>query len=486
MFYSLAYIEKKLIQIQVPVKTVSTTLPRSTRRNRRGKGNDEATSDFDPEEGAEDAPEEEGMSDSDASPNKESQRSEVDSQPGRRSGRLAKKASRRESPEDPELDHDELAEEAADLLASRARPRRRRRSPSIVYDNQPKLRDRGTRKDYRIYRPEMANVDEEDAPALAASGMRPKKTGGAYRSLFSTQGPFGGTGGPTPLFGAQAAAGADSDSSDDDAMRASKSLGGAVGMTPTAAVAQNIFPQSLNSDSLQAGLGKVKDKKALADADPLGVDQNVNFDGVGGMEDHINSLKEMVLLPLLYPELFQTLHITPPRGVLFHGPPGTGKTLLARALASSVSMQGKKVTFYMRKGADALSKWVGEAERQLRLLFEEARKNQPSIIFFDEIDGKHTKHGARPDTDVIQVLRLYGQASKNKFTLLLSPRFWLSWMAWTDEDKLLLSEPPIVLIQSILHCVVLAALTASSTSLYLTRRQGVLSSTFTPKAGSQR
>ena len=113
----------------------------------------------------------------------------------------------------------------------------------------------------------------------------------------------------------------------------------------------------------------------------------MNFDGVGGMEGHINQLKEMVLLPLLYPELFQTLHITPPRGVLFHGPPGTGKTLLARALASSVSMQGKKVTFYMRKGADALSKWVGEAERQLRLLFEEARKNQPSIIFFDEIDG---------------------------------------------------------------------------------------------------
>jgi len=90
---------------------------------------------------------------------------------------------------------------------------------------------------------------------------------------------------------------------------------------------------------------------------------------------------------LLYPEVFQQFKLTPPRGVLFHGPPGTGKTLLARALASSVSSQSKKVTFYMRKGADALSKWVGEAERQLRLLFEEARKNQPSIIFFDEIDG---------------------------------------------------------------------------------------------------
>ncbi|KAK4932743.1 TAT-binding protein-like protein 7, AAA ATPase, partial [Elasticomyces elasticus] len=129
------------------------------------------------------------------------------------------------------------------------------------------------------------------------------------------------------------------------------------------------------------------DKKALADADPLGVDPNVNFEGVGGLDDHIDRLKEMVTLPLLYPEVFQRFHVTPPRGVLFHGPPGTGKTLLARALATSVSDQGKKVTFYMRKGADALSKWVGEAERQLRMLFEEARKNQPSIIFFDEIDG---------------------------------------------------------------------------------------------------
>ena len=113
----------------------------------------------------------------------------------------------------------------------------------------------------------------------------------------------------------------------------------------------------------------------------------MSFDGVGGLDDHIDRLKEMVALPLLYPEVFQRFHVTPPRGVLFHGPPGTGKTLLARALASSVSSHGQKVTFYMRKGADALSKWVGEAEKQLRLLFEEARKNQPSIIFFDEIDG---------------------------------------------------------------------------------------------------
>ena len=95
----------------------------------------------------------------------------------------------------------------------------------------------------------------------------------------------------------------------------------------------------------------------------------------------------MVALPLLYPEVFQRFNITPPRGVLFHGPPGTGKTLLARALAASCSTETQRISFFMRKGADCLSKWVGEAERQLRLLFDEAKASQPSIIFFDEIDG---------------------------------------------------------------------------------------------------
>ena len=168
-------------------------------------------------------------------------------------------------------------------------------------------------------------------------------------------------------------------------------------MTPTSGAPPGfgLFPpaQTHGADALQgplgtpANVGRIKDKALLADADPLGVDQNVNFDSVGGLQGHIDQLKEMVALPLLYPEIFQRFHVIPPRGVLFHGPPGTGKTLLARALASSVSSEGRRVTFYMRKGADALSKWVGEAERQLRLLFDEARKTQPSIIFFDEIDG---------------------------------------------------------------------------------------------------
>ncbi|KAI3936025.1 hypothetical protein MKX01_021455 [Papaver californicum] len=127
--------------------------------------------------------------------------------------------------------------------------------------------------------------------------------------------------------------------------------------------------------------------KGGADIQPLQVDESVSFDDIGGLPEYIDSLKEMVFFPLLYPDFFASYHITPPRGVLLCGPPGTGKTLIARALASAASKAGQKVSFYMRKGADVLSKWVGEAERQLKLLFEEAQRNQPSIIFFDEIDG---------------------------------------------------------------------------------------------------
>ncbi|CAD0112476.1 unnamed protein product [Aureobasidium uvarum] len=367
-------------------------------RPRTRKSQGEASSDFEPPvSGGEEVSSADELQDSP----KKNQKSDNDSSSGggrlRRSRRTATKRSRESSSEE-HVDPDEVADEADDLREDRRRNKRPRRNRhnDIIFEGTT-LRNRSNRPDYRIFRPEIHQADEEEAVAPATS-QRARRAAGPWRSLFSTLGPFGGAGGPAPVFGgegAEAAGGADSDSSDDDMPQKMPraSVGGAVGMTPTAGAAPGLFPQSHNADagaSNAGGLsnfGKVKDKKALADADPLGVDPNVNFDGVGGLEDHIDRLKEMVQLPLMYPEIFQTFKVTPPRGVLFHGPPGTGKTLLARALASSVSAHGKKVTFYMRKGADALSKWVGEAERQLRLLFEEARKTQPSIIFFDEIDG---------------------------------------------------------------------------------------------------
>ena len=343
----------------------------------------------------------------------EDENDDIKASRGLRSGlraRSSQRSRRRQSDEHLSLDSDELAEEADELNQENFSSRRKRRHTLNISYERPKRQRAQTNIDYRIFKPEnlQTNEDEEDIDATATSRRRGRAAGTSYRSLFSTQGPFGGAAGLPSLItggeGARAAGGAaDSDSSDDEAARLVKgsvgAFGGTVGMTPTSAHPHALVPQQpLGSDPVQppsgsgpANFGKVKDKKALADSDPLGVDQTVNFEGVGGLGEHINQLKEMVMLPLLYPELFQRFHITPPRGVLFHGPPGTGKTLLARALASSVSSNGRKVTFYMRKGADALSKWVGEAERQLRLLFDEARKTQPSIIFFDEIDGAYRK-----------------------------------------------------------------------------------------------
>jgi ATP-dependent 26S proteasome regulatory subunit len=107
---------------------------------------------------------------------------------------------------------------------------------------------------------------------------------------------------------------------------------------------------------------------------PETLDSNVRFSSIGGLDGHIQCLKEMILLPMMYPEVFRQFKIQPPRGVLFHGPPGTGKTLIARALANECTFGCRKVSFFMRKGADLLSKWIGESEKQLRLLFEQVRK----------------------------------------------------------------------------------------------------------------
>ncbi|XP_026197029.1 ATPase family AAA domain-containing protein 2B [Anabas testudineus] len=159
------------------------------------------------------------------------------------------------------------------------------------------------------------------------------------------------------------------------------------------------LPMNLTAEDLASGVlrDRVKVGASLADVDPMNLDSSVKFDSVGGLSNHIQSLKEMVVFPLLYPEIFEKFKIQPPRGCLFYGPPGTGKTLVARALANECSQGDRKVSFFMRKGADCLSKWVGESERQLRLLFDQAYLMRPSIIFFDEIDGLAPVRSSRQD-----------------------------------------------------------------------------------------
>ncbi len=132
---------------------------------------------------------------------------------------------------------------------------------------------------------------------------------------------------------------------------------------------------------------------------------DINYDDVGGMSDTIRQLREMVELPLRYPELFTRLGVDPPRGVLLHGPPGTGKTRLAQAVATE-----SDANFLLINGPEITGSGYGESEKALRQVFEEAEKAAPSIIFIDEIDSiapkRENVHGEAEKRLVAQLLTL--------------------------------------------------------------------------------
>ena len=108
----------------------------------------------------------------------------------------------------------------------------------------------------------------------------------------------------------------------------------------------------------------------------------ITYEDIGGLEDEIKKIREMVEIPLKHPELFEKLNIDPPKGVLLHGVPGTGKTLLAKAVANE-----SDANFILLNGPEIMSKFYGESEKKIRDIFEEAEKTAPSIIFIDEIDA---------------------------------------------------------------------------------------------------
>ncbi|XP_067215451.1 ATPase family AAA domain-containing protein 2-like isoform X3 [Linepithema humile] len=122
-----------------------------------------------------------------------------------------------------------------------------------------------------------------------------------------------------------------------------------------------------------------------------------DFSCIGGLEKHIRIVKEMVLFPLMYGDVYAKFNLRPPRGLLFYGPPGTGKTLVASALATECSNSERKVSFISRKGSDCLSKWVGESEKKLEKIFLLAQQTKPCIIFFDEVDGLAPVRSSRQD-----------------------------------------------------------------------------------------
>lgn len=109
---------------------------------------------------------------------------------------------------------------------------------------------------------------------------------------------------------------------------------------------------------------------------------DVTYDDVGGAKDALEKLREVVELPLLYPERFSALGIEPPKGVLLYGPPGTGKTLSARAVANRTD-----ATFIRVIGSELVQRYIGEGARMVRELFQMARSKKACIIFFDEVDA---------------------------------------------------------------------------------------------------
>ncbi len=111
-------------------------------------------------------------------------------------------------------------------------------------------------------------------------------------------------------------------------------------------------------------------------------DNRVTYEDVGGLEKQIQRIREMIELPLKYPEIFNRLGIEAPKGLLLYGPPGTGKTLIARAVANETDAY-----FVHVNGPEIINKYYGESEARLREIFDNASKNAPSIIFLDEIDA---------------------------------------------------------------------------------------------------
>lgn len=142
---------------------------------------------------------------------------------------------------------------------------------------------------------------------------------------------------------------------------------------------------------------------------------DVSYADIGGLASQIESIRDAVELPYLHPELFREHHLRPPKGVLLYGPPGCGKTLIAKAVAASLARQSaalrglsdpQETTAYFLnvKGPELLNKYVGETERQIRLIFQRAREHAsggaPVVVFFDEMDSLFRTRGSGLSSDV--------------------------------------------------------------------------------------
>jgi transitional endoplasmic reticulum ATPase len=132
------------------------------------------------------------------------------------------------------------------------------------------------------------------------------------------------------------------------------------------------------------------------------VDQTITYEDVGGMSREITLLRELVHLPLQFPQVYRQLGINAPRGIIFYGPPGSGKTYLARALANEV-----EAGFYYINGPDVVGTLYGETEANLRKIFAEAAHHAPSVVLIDELDAiapHRERSGAQSDVRIVTQL----------------------------------------------------------------------------------
>lgn len=171
---------------------------------------------------------------------------------------------------------------------------------------------------------------------------------------------------------------------------------------PEGKYAVDVDTKTVDMSALKAGtrVAVKADSYALVKVLPSKVDPLVSlmmvekvpdstYDMIGGLDNQIREIKEVIELPIRHPELFEALGIAQPKGVLLYGPPGTGKTLLARAVAHHTDCRFIRVS-----GSELVQKYIGEGSRMVRELFIMAREHAPSIIFIDEVDSIGSSRGS--------------------------------------------------------------------------------------------